>query len=38
MMLEPMTAALVMFGGITVIVGVVVLSDWYSRRKDRHSA
>ena len=32
-----MTTALVMLGGITLVVGIVVLLDWLARRKDRKS-
>jgi len=32
-----MITGLVMYGGITVIVGVIAILDWLARRKDRQS-
>lgn len=32
-----MDNALLMLGGIAVIVGIVTLLDWLARRKDRHA-
>jgi hypothetical protein len=37
-MIDPMTNAVLILSGIAVIAGVVVLLDWYSRRKDDQSA
>jgi len=32
-----MWTALTIYGGITIIVGVIAVLDWLARRKDRHS-
>lgn len=35
--MTPMVSALIFFYTIAAIVGVIVLLDWYTRRKDRRS-
>jgi hypothetical protein len=32
-----MMTGLVMYGGITIIVGVIAILDWLARRKERQS-
>ncbi len=32
-----MTGVFVLFGGIALIVGIVAILDWLTRRKDRQS-
>lgn len=32
-----MTGVLVLFGGITLFVGIITLFDWLARRKERRS-